>query len=219
MVSYRRRRFRRTRRSRRPYRRAYRRPRYSRRSTRKGKNTLLLKRTLAQYFSVTDLPQYNAVGWRLQDIPNYGEITALFDQYKICMVKQKWTFSNAPQAQQLPFTTGAMSTFHYAFDVNDNSIPTSLAQLEEYQTYKNRVLAAEKPFTLTFRPMWAAMAYEGGAGTGYSAKRGWIDCNDPGVYHYGIKWSIQPALEGVTGNVSGRAFCYTTYYIACKNTK
>lgn len=135
------------------------------------------------------------------------------------MVKQKWIFSQAPQAEGgSTLNVAAMSTFHYAIDHNDNSPPANLSALEEYQTYKNRILAAEKPFTITYRPTWLAQVYEG-VGTGYSAKRGWIDTNDPAVYHYGVKWSIQPSLEGVAGTVWGRLFCYTTYYLAFKNTK
>lgn len=214
MVSYRRRR-----RTRRRYKRGYRRPRRIRRYTRRrGKNTLLLKRTIAQYFNVTDIPQYNGIAWRLQDIPSYGEFTALFDQYKICMVKQRWIFTQAPQAEGAVLNAAAMSTFHYAIDHNDQSPPANLSALEEYQTYKNRIIAAEKPFTLTFKPTWLAQVYEG-VGSGYQSRRGWIDCNDPGVFHYGVKWSIQPGLEGVTGNVYGRLFCYTTYYLALKHTK
>lgn len=183
-----------------------------------GKNTLLVKRTIAQYFNVTDLEQYQGVAWRLQDIPSYGEYTALFDQYKICMVKQKWVFTNAPQAEGT-FTTASMSTFHYAIDNNDATPASSLSNLEEYQRYKNRIIAAEKPFTIAVKPTWLGMAYDGALGAGYTSKRGWIATSDPGVYHYGIKWAIIPGLGGVAGTVFGRLYCYTTYYIALKQTK
>lgn len=86
------------------YRRRFRKFRktYRRRNAKASSNIHLFKRTKVDEHTLTnagfvaiksDITDNVYNDFRLDQLPNYTEFTALYDQYKICGIKQKFVFN------------------------------------------------------------------------------------------------------------------------------
>lgn len=201
-----------------PRRRSYR--RRSIRRNRRRNSMLLIKRSNLAY---VDIYQYSGGGvwsWALNQVPSYSEIENMFDQYKLCMVKLHVAYSAQPQAQ-----TGTLANppgnieFYWAKDYTDVTTPTNVNTLMQMQGVQQRTLDASRPFNISIKPRFASQVYVSAVGTGYSPRRGWLQCSDNSVPHYGIKYWVSPALSGVGTDLVGRLTIRATYYIAGRQVK
>jgi len=125
----------------------------------------------------------------LNNLPNYTEITNLFDEYRIMQVVCEF----------LPFTnTNNAPPLYTAIDPDDGVTPTSADQLRQLDTC--RIVPSNVYFERTFTPMVSAALYTGSF-TGYGNIRPtqvWIDNASPNVQHYGLKY-YWPAMPSATG--------------------
>lgn len=160
----------------------------------------------------------NGYAFKLDNVAEYTEITQLFDQYKICMVKVRFTFNGWPQNIQ---TIAAASTvtiprFHWVIDQTDNSTPAAIADIRSYSNYKVVQLMAGKPVKIIIRPRTKINNLNG-----YIVGRPqWIATSDATAAHYGLKTIIDATYaNGTSGEVVGTITEDWTYYIAAKSTK
>lgn len=145
-----------------------------------------------------------AFSFRLNDLPNFAELQALFDNYQINCVVIKLSPVRVQQMNEV--TTPAnyeVPRFYWAWDYDDDTVPTTVAQLQQYATCK------EATFTDTIYikvyPKVSLTAYQTGITSAYirpSAKLQKMllnDCAYPDTPYYGIKWMISSPGASTAG--------------------
>lgn len=116
----------------------------------------------------------------LNQLPNYTEYTALFDQYRIAAIK----ITFIPRSNSSEIGSTMLPILYYVSDATDATLPTSTAELYEYPRLKYKQLS--KPYSLYFKPKFADAAYQG-AFSGYAVNKGWLSTASPAVQHFGLK--------------------------------
>lgn len=151
---------------------------------------------------------------QLAQIPDVGDFTSLYDQYQIKMVK--WTL--IPRGTSSDVGTGtttaqSMGVFS-AIDYDDNTVPTSIDELAQYQNMK--MTRSVQMHKRVFRPR-IRLAGISAAGTVVNTNptRGvWCDCNNTTIPHYGLKYALQQLPNGTqTYDLK------VDFYIAFKNVR
>lgn len=145
--------------------------------------------------------QTNAAGamtFSLSSLPNASEFTALFDEYKI--MKVKLDFIPFGDNVNLPISSMSGSTslvspggpLITAIDYDDNNTPGAAADLLQYQASK--VTPVPKRMKMSLSPKFSTEVYRSGVATGYGARKGWLDCVNSDIPHYGVKyWMNAPS--------------------------
>lgn len=156
----------------------------------------------------TLLDTYGSLIFQLQNVPNAGEFTSLFDQYMIKGVKVVFM----PRANSAEIGTNqGLVKFFTAIDRDDNTAPTSIAQLLQYENMK--CTASNRDHSRYFAPRVAKTVYNTALTSGFGqAGPTWLDCDNAAVPHYGIKYALQ---QLPAGNQSYDI--KVTYYLAFKN--
>jgi len=152
--------------------------------------------------------QLYAWSFQLSDLPNYTELTSLFDSYRFNWVK----CSFMPQIQNTLLTTNyGDPSVHTAIDY-DSATSGSVATLQEKDTY--RKFNGLRPFQVFIKAPRCASAVYSGAFTSYGEGPRWIDCSSPSVQHYGMILTL-PQTTGSTCSW----YVTFTYSITCRNTR
>lgn len=205
---------------RRRMRRPLRRPRISRKTYRytgkkSYKKVVTVKRTvLVGAITQSAVNQNLAYQFRLSNLPNYTELTNLYDQYKIKSIN----FSIVPQvtsADANPNATAALCpSVTSVLDFSDSTALANLNDYLQYSTYKRTApLKTHKRF---FYPKQLVYAYDAVTATQNLAdvQNKWIRSESPDIQHLGIKVYI-PAAVNATFNYE----VYATYYVLLKQSK
>lgn len=141
---------------RKPFRRTRRYRRHYGRRSKASSRIHLFKRTKVDEHTITnagfvaiksDITDGTYNSFMLDQLPDYAEFTALYDEYKVCMIKQKYIF-NRNSAE----VASANAELPQLITVNDYNDTTALANEEsalQYQTFKSQRL--DKPVVRTFR--------------------------------------------------------------------
>lgn len=146
--------------------------------------------------------------FQLSDVPSYSEFSALYDMYKLNMVKIyfiPFTMDNSASGAAVTDAT-QWQNLYTAIDNNSVSAPTSINALRQYQTCKFTRMG--KVHKRVIYPRVATMIYDG-ATTAYSTnKPGWLNTSYSAVPHYGIKW----AFDNATADVNSKFFRIEAVY-------
>lgn len=212
-----------------------------RRRFRRTRRTRGFKRYLFKRTSVLESPYYQFpedgdfkgilnAPYTLDQLPDFGDFTNLYDQYRINMIK----VVIAPQGNIAPVVSsdGATDYFSYLPEVwsilNYSNDPiTTFDEMQQYQnvrkTNKGRV------HKRVFKPTVRMPAYVNAGSTpptfGYTwKKRQWIDCGNADVPHFGVYAACgypgtlpSPGTNFIT---SYQLFTVTvTYYLQFRNVK
>lgn len=147
--------------------------------------------------------------FQLQNVPNAGEFQALFDQYRINGVKVVFM----PRANSAEAGTNqGLVKFFSCIDYDDNTAPTSINDILQYENMKcTNVTRDHKRYLV---PKIAREVYNSATTTAYSSGTGWIDCTNAAVPHYGIKYALQQLPAGAQS-----MDIKVTYYLAFKNVR
>lgn len=145
--------------------------------------------------------------FRLDEIPNLPEFTALFDQYRLTKVTFQIKMISNPDAGTVG-TAGAANaapfypTIWYVPDFDDNFTVT-LAQIREFAGVRRKVLRPNQITTVTFRPRTLTQIYNSAVSTGYavSTSRSALDIAQSSIPHYALKYVID--FEGLTLSANG----------------
>lgn len=157
---------------------------------------------------------YGTFQFKLSDLPNFTEITTLFQLYRINCVVMKFMpgYSDvaAGQVTRLP-------VMHMANDFNTIAPWTSPNEAFQYQGLKS--IRTDKPFSWKIFPKAIIDAYTGGvSGASILPKaRQWCSTATGGenVLHYGVKYYLDsPALST---NTTIKIYC--TFYLSAKVPK
>jgi len=124
--------------------------------------------------------------FKLVDVPSFGELTGLFDQYRILKVKLTWI----PHWKDVPinteFAVGAATPIIFITKSLDGTQNLS-TKLEAFQDSSIvRVAEPRKNFSLSLTPnvqfeVQTALTIAGAAPKGNT----WLDTENPNVNHYG----------------------------------
>jgi len=152
-------------------------------------------------------------------VPGYVELSALFDQIMLDKVIVKFQYGMDPASQPpVSFTASQSPLLYHCIDYNDAGVPATLETVMQYGNQKSGILAAELgPIVRVVRPKYAQVLFNGGAGTTYAAKRGFVNALSD-VPHYGMKGFMlcNSASGGLTS--IGVVSLQIQYFYKCKNT-
>lgn len=204
----------------------FRRRRYARRTGRYATKIYRFKR--ARYAQgnivcVGDQINLGAQTFTLSQLPNATEFTQLYDQYKITGIKFEIipTYNVNAVAQVTDDTASNLyliPTVHTVLDFDDHQAPANLEELMQYQNLKTtRGNVIHKRY---WKPK-AIAVLQNTTGTPLEFARGlsneWIDCGNPNVLHYGLKWAIMPHTSAPDTIV--KYDVKVTYYMIFKNVR
>lgn len=156
--------------------------------------------------------------FKLSDVPNSTEFTTLFDAYRIKGVKLEFIpiynsheINEGPASS--PFDRLGMPLMTFARDLDDSTAPVNENTILQYAANRRVNLSSKKTIYIA-NPRVAQTVYQSGITAAYSeAKRNvWIDCANPSVPHYGLKYYVP------TENLSKILYVrvYATYYMEFK---
>lgn len=117
---------------------------------------------------------------------NFGEFTALFDQYRINAIQLHFHYRYDPGASGTFNNTASYPRLYTVKDYDDVVTPLSITELREYDKCKLTILNPNRPFKLMLRP-----AIRSTVGSNHTPKwKQWLDCDLSSTSHYGIKWGV-----------------------------
>ncbi len=121
--------------------------------------------------------------FQLDQCQKYSDFVDLFDQYRIQMVELFGTTGNIPQN---PSTTDSTSELLVAVDFDDDTAPTAVTDLYNYETVQ--VIAPGQCFSRRFRPQVIATVLDSAAAPADAVSTNiWLDLNSPDIPYYGYK--------------------------------
>lgn len=133
-------------------------------------------------------------------IPGAAQLAALYDTYQIEKVEYRM-YIGSSTSQAGVNDTGIAGTANslYEFPLpiigwtpdTDDADNTSLTDLQQYSTYKQKQVMAGEPLTGSLIPAVAGGVWNGAIRSGYTrlVKQD-VNCANPGVPHYGVKMCV-----------------------------
>jgi hypothetical protein len=144
----------------------------------------------------------------LSQIPNYANLTSLYDDYQIEKVELKFYLRLSQSVAE------ALPRLSVIPDFDDAVAPPSTGALFNHPRVKQHVFTEAHPeFTICLEPRVSIPAYQG-AVTGYTVAptKVWVDCANAGVQHYGVKYAVE-----TFSNTSQYIDVYAKYFLSMRN--
>jgi len=177
----------------------------------------------------TTTTNVGALEFKLSDIVNAGEFTALYDRYKITRVQLRVHLISNPDAALI---TGSDVT-SVAWNANnvfprlwycpdyDDSAGESIEVFKQRAKAKHFILKPNKDYKFWIKPATLVQAYESAITTTYEPTWDkWVDMANPNCKYYGWRYAL---------DTDGAAIVNTTYpyklrinmcyWFTCKDTK
>lgn len=162
-----------------------------------------------------------AYTFALNDLPNSGEFTALYDQYKITGIKLDiiWRSTNLSMVETQNTQQIGAPYMYWCID-RDDSTSTSITDLREYSKAKRFEFdVGKRTCKIYFKPNTLAENYLTAVTTGYTVNFDkWVDAAYPTMPYWGFKAAIQVPLNSVTG-VAAYFDIEATYYFKMKDPR
>ncbi len=151
----------------------------------------------------TGSSQFGAANFTLAQFDSTSEIAENYQLYRIIEVTVKFT-PIAPLVNAI--SSGSTSPadfghFHTAIDQHNDTVPISMAELEEYKTHQ--VVRCGQFVSRCFVPRTLGRCYGGVTDAFYAMPAGiWMSSDYNDAHYYGIKW----ALSQLVGLADGSTF-------------
>lgn len=169
-------------------------------------------------FLASHSQQRGAFMFKLNQASAIGEITSLFDNYRIVKVKLNFMFSydNSTGAGAAFGTPNlAAPVMHYCYDPDDNATP--LSRVEVLQNGYCKTVRLTRQHTVTIVPRAQQPVVGGALGAGGVVPLGqWMDTASADIQFYGLKFWIDQFPRGAADS----QYCLSvtpTFYIEAKN--
>lgn len=160
--------------------------------------------------------RFGAVSYfKLSNVLQVSDLTALYDRYKITGIKLKIIpLSNMANVNG----SGVLPTMVYHTDYDDALTPTDDASVRVKAGAKE--VRLDRSRTIYIKPKIADAILGASAGTAYSVPKAapYINMSYPDVPHYGLKMYFRDV--NLSSSSSGINTCFrveTTYYVSCKD--
>lgn len=155
---------------------------------------------------------YFSLVFRFDDLPQQSTMASLFDRYKL----NKWQVRfipvmqgvNASSSVSNQANTSTIQNLATVIDHDDNTVPTAISQLLEYDNFQLCNYAQEH--VRTFHPTVTKAVFASGAFSGYSVEKGpnpYIDMANTDVPHYGIKGGCIGSSGGLNYQQQWQVIC------------
>lgn len=180
---------------------------YTGRFIKAGKTIHYFKRTFKQVVNLTELftvinPDGSDVNsFKLSLLPNYSDFTSLYDEYKVCGISRKYLY----EVNTANTGTYALPRLITVNDWNDQVAPANENEMLEYGSCKQSRL--DKPVKRYFKPRFDNTS-------GYQFQK-WLSTQFFTIALRGLKEAVISSTTEDIGNVQ----IYTTFYIACRNSR
>lgn len=162
-----------------------------------------------------------AYSFALSDLPNSGEFTALYDQYKITGIKLDfiWRSTNISQVETQNTQQQGAPYMYYVID-HDDSTAATVNELREFAKAKRFIFdTGKRTCSVYFKPCTLVENYLTAVTTGYSPRfDSWIDAGNPSMPYFGFKAAVQQPLNGITA-VASYFDVECTYYMKMKDPR
>jgi len=178
---------------------------------------------LASTITCTNIEDSTSYSFAMNDVINSAEFSSLYDRYRLDKVIVKLQLISNPTAI---YTTNAGGTVNssnwfpkvWSVSDHDDSNAETVAQLKERSGVKCKVLEPNKTLTYSVNPAISAMMYKTSTTTGYGPKWGqWIDFQDIGVPHYGLKLAVD--MQGIDPGGNFTINVEKKFYFTCKDVR
>lgn len=151
-------------------------------------------------------------------MPNYTELTALYDQYRIDYVENEFYFS-VNSANVSAGAATCLPVMALAKDYDD----TGTATMNDLNQYNNCITwqlgASINKKVVRVKPCVDVAVYNG-LTNGYAKGNAmYLDTSSAGVPHYGMKLAFTNMQGSSVSQVVGYLFIKTIYHMSMKNTK
>lgn len=174
-------------------------------------------RTVLSILTVASSPAAAGMTFKLSDLPNYSEYTALYDQFRIDKVivtfepvYTDWSGSKSTADTQNFY----LPSIYTCLDYDDANSPLAVDDILQYSTEKHGRFIGIHKRILT--PSILVQNYETDVSTAYTpAFRRWVSSTDPTTRHFGLKYWID--TPGSTMVVTFRLF--VKYFLSMKGFK
>jgi len=152
----------------------------------------------------------------LSAIQNYTDYTAIWDQYRINMIKMEFIpvlteVVNRPfDDTTTPGTTGQIPNYCVSIDRDDGAAETyDELRARQYSFIRK----ATKPLVLKFKPNRLMATYNTAVTTGYTVDntKKFLDCAYPQIPHWGIKFAMEAASPSDTYRIQTRITYFMSY--------
>lgn len=147
-------------------------------------------------------------------VPDYTEFTALFDQYKIVGVKEKWVWSNnvTNASAALGTLAGTANPIVLSsFDRNNAAPPTSSTELMQRDDTRYLTFDSNGPKVLSSRPVVDTVVGLGGASASALAQSSpWLSTAGATVVYNGRKNWMMSQSSGATQLQTGYLWVFFT---------
>lgn len=164
-----------------------------------------------------------SLDFKLSDLGNYTEFTALFDQFKIGGIKYRWVVNRNPDYGGAVVSNvyntavqGLYPRLMWVHDYDGGAAPANFADLQQYPKMKEVYLTPDRPYTkwYYFKPARLAVEYESATLSAYRPQwKGFLDVASVDTPHYGIRMFA----DSINTNVQVRLECW--YYLVMKNVR
>lgn len=138
--------------------------------------------------------QFGSFEFQLDQFSGYADYSATFDAYRLRKVRLDFIphCNTHNLAVVAPTTTNSIRPICTVLDFDDSNVPSSIVELEQYQTFKEHDPLST--FSIVLKPRPQLALYAGGVTLGYSpsSPNTWIDAANDDVVHYGVKWGTRP---------------------------
>lgn len=131
------------------------------------------------------LTSSHAYSFNLNEVPNVGEFTALFDSYRLEKVKI-WFYANTTvsNAGGAPYESNVQLVL--STDYDDAAVPANMDELFQRQNSRMKKLTSTSRTPVTHTISWPRANY-GTSNAIMQSKGQWIDAGVPSTPHYGLK--------------------------------
>ncbi len=127
--------------------------------------------------------------FKLSDLPNYTDFTALFDRYRFVAVVVKFVPTTQPtEVGSSTSLIGDNPVVYTVIDYDDSATPLSVDELRQFDTAQVNPIGTY--FERVLVPKAALGSYSGTfASYSQAPQYMWHDCNSPNIQFYGLKWA------------------------------
>lgn len=153
-------------------------------------------------------------------MPNYTELTALYDQYRIDYVDMQFIFSNNQSSVNTPATVLPIMYLCKDYDDTNSASVTDLQQYSTQQTWQlGNMTNGNGVHHVKVKPNVDISLYQG-LTTGYArGKPMLVDTGSPAVPHYGVKVAFDPISQPGASTLVGYLSINAVFHLTMAHSK
>lgn len=155
------------------------------------------------------------ISFMISDLPDYTELTALYDQYRVDKLVVHFMRGSTPSS----LGHQDIGTLMTAVDFDGGATGLTFNQFLSYESCE--ATSHDKDKFITIKPRAELAQVDSSSATVSSTLAGvnaWFDCSNTSIKHYGVRWGMTPYSSGA----ASYAQWYTVWieaYVTFKNTR